>query len=160
MTFEEFSKQVQAKNLIPQKCSHDHWQIRGGKFCVNFYPDKRGGSSFYVNGMNAGSRHQITLADAIAAANEPPVEKLHIRTRERKRSYRGAKRRLLKKDPSCFWCHKKLNSTLATLDHLIPLSKGGTNGLDNFVLACGDCNESRDNDMPDRTNWKRSKNPS
>ncbi len=150
MTFEKFSEQVQASNLIPRKCTESHWQIRGGKFCVNFYPFKDGGPSFYVNGMNSGSRHRVTAADAIAAANKPPVNKLHRRTRQRKRSYRGIKRRLLRNHPFCHWCKKQLDFTTATADHLIPLSKGGTNGIDNFVLACEDCNHDRRNTMPDR----------
>lgn len=157
MTFETFSEQVKADNLIPRKCGHDHWQIRGGKFCVNFYPFKDGGPSFYVNGMNSGSRCHVTVADAIAAANKPPINKLHRRTRERKRSYKGAKRRLLRVAPFCYWCRKPLDSVSATLDHMIPLSKGGTNGSDNFALACKVCNQNRRNDMPERTKW--SKNP-
>lgn len=157
MTYEVFSEQVRASNLTPKKCSHSHWQIRGGKFCVNFYPFKDGGPSFYINGMNSGSRHHVSVADAIAAADKPPVNKLHRRTRERKRSYKGAKRRLLKTSPFCYWCKKKLDTTSATLDHMIPLSKGGTNGIDNFVLACETCNKDRKNDMPERTEWL--KNP-
>lgn len=155
MTFETFSEQVKADNLIPRKCSHDHWQIRGGKFCVNFYPFKDGGPSFYVNGMNSGSRYHVTVADAIAAADKPPINKLHRRTRKRKRSYKGAKRRLLRVAPFCFWCKKTLDSVSATLDHIIPLSRGGTNGSDNFTLACKVCNQNRRNDMPERTEWSK-----
>lgn len=154
MTFETFAEQVQVKGLTPRECSYGHWQIRGGKFCVNFYPFKDGGPSFYINGMNSGSRHRITLAVAIVAANNPPVSKLHIRTRERKRSYKGVKRRLLRVSPFCYWCKKPLDLTSATLDHVIPLSKGGTNGADNFVLACDGCNHDRRNDMPARTKWE------
>lgn len=151
MTFEQFSEQVRASNLTPKECGRGHWQIRGGKFCVNFYPFKHDGPSFYVNRMNSGSRHEVTVADAIAATSNPPINKLHRRTRERKRSYKSAKRRLLRKDSSCYWCEKILDSTSATLDHLIPLSKGGTNGSDNFVLACEDCNKNRRNNMPGQT---------
>ncbi len=108
MTFEIFSEQVRASNLTPRKCRDDHWQIRGGKFCVNFYPFKDGGPSFYVNAMNSGSRHRITLADAIAAANSPPINKLHRRTRNRKKSYRGSTENkpfllLVQKNSRC--CH-------------------------------------------------------
>ena len=105
--------------------------------------------------MNSGSRYHVTVADAIAAANKPPINKLHKRTRERKRSYKGAKRRLLGISPFCYWCKRKLDSASATLDHMIPLSKGGTNGADNFVLACEDCNKGRQNDMPERTKWSK-----
>ena len=155
MTFDIFSEQVQAAGFTPRRCRDDHWQIRGGKFCVNFYPFKDGGPSFYINGMNSGSRHQITLADAIAAVKSPPIDKLHRRTRERKKSYRGAKRRLLQVNPFCYWCKNSLGSTTATLDHMIPLGIGGTNGTDNFVLACEGCNHDRGNAMPERTEWEK-----
>lgn len=153
--FEQFKQQVIAAGLVPRRCSDDHWQIRGGKYCVNFYPFSCDGPSFYVNGMNSGSRYRITIADAIAAANDPPIDKLHIRTRKRRKSYKGARRLLLKIKPFCYWCEKSLDSTLATLDHIIPLSRGGTNGTDNFVLACHNCNKNRRNDMPTRTEWEK-----
>lgn len=150
MTYTGFAQAIRASNLTPKDCGNNHWQILGGKFCVNYYPDKKGGPSFYVNGMNAGSRYRVTVADAIAAANAPPVKKLHWRTRNRKPSYKGVKRRLLRQYPGCHWCPMALDYASATLDHLIPLSKGGSNSEDNFVLACADCNKKRRNKMPDR----------
>lgn len=33
---------------------------------------------------------------------------------------------------------------LATVDHVVPLSKGGSNEPWNMVLACSDCNEAKD----------------
>jgi 5-methylcytosine-specific restriction endonuclease McrA len=36
----------------------------------------------------------------------------------------------------------------ATVDHRIPLGKGGLNNDNNKVLACGPCNHSKDNSMP------------
>ncbi len=38
-----------------------------------------------------------------------------------------------------------LNKDTATLDHVIPLQKGGSNLKDNLVIACGKCNETRGN---------------
>jgi 5-methylcytosine-specific restriction endonuclease McrA len=34
-------------------------------------------------------------------------------------------------------------SATATLDHVIPLSKGGPNKRENIVLACGKCNRDK-----------------
>jgi 5-methylcytosine-specific restriction endonuclease McrA len=36
---------------------------------------------------------------------------------------------------------------MATEDHLVPKSKGGSDLLDNLVLACNECNNQR-GDMP------------
>lgn len=152
MNFQKFAQQVRGAGLSPRDCGNNHWQIRGGKFCVNFYPT---GPSYYINGMNSGSRHKITLADAIIAANSPQINKLHRRTRQRKSSYKGIRRRLLKQNPLCYWCKKQLTASSATVDHVIPLSKGGTNGFDNFVLACKACNTDRRNALPKRTEWEK-----
>ena len=53
----------------------------------------------------------------------------------------------------CFWCGRKLilpvsgnadqRVNTATMDHLIPKSKGGSNRSGNFVVACPGCNRSR-----------------
>lgn len=37
-----------------------------------------------------------------------------------------------------------------TLDHVIPLSKGGEDSPDNIVVACRHCNDVRGNRRPDR----------
>lgn len=40
----------------------------------------------------------------------------------------------------------------ATVDHIIPKSRGGTNDLDNLVIACYPCNTGRG---AARKNWKK-----
>jgi hypothetical protein len=42
----------------------------------------------------------------------------------------------------CAYCRKALGSRV-TLDHMIPLSRGGTHSLDNIVPACLTCNSSK-----------------
>ena len=41
----------------------------------------------------------------------------------------------------CTYCGKR--SKELTVDHIIPLVKGGTNYIDNIVPACGRCNSSK-----------------
>ena len=41
---------------------------------------------------------------------------------------------------ACEWCGKKLSATESEPDHLIPLSKGGSNNHTNIVLCCSKCN--------------------
>jgi 5-methylcytosine-specific restriction endonuclease McrA len=50
------------------------------------------------------------------------------------------KLRLFKETNKCRYCPEILTLKTATLDHLVPLSKGGTNDFYNFALACYRCN--------------------
>jgi len=43
----------------------------------------------------------------------------------------------------CVYCGKLLDTTSATIDHVIPLSRGGTNTIGNRVYACVECNSSK-----------------
>jgi 5-methylcytosine-specific restriction endonuclease McrA len=47
----------------------------------------------------------------------------------------------------CFWCSKPLSATQRTIDHLIPLSQGGSNNFENLRLACPCCNKERGNSL-------------
>jgi len=42
----------------------------------------------------------------------------------------------------CFWCHKKVGKHYH-VDHVTPLSLGGSNGPENLVIACAECNLSK-----------------
>ena len=54
-------------------------------------------------------------------------------------------RRIADRDGArCYWCRAIfLDPNLATLDHLIPRSRGGGGHIGNLVLACADCNGRR-----------------
>lgn len=43
----------------------------------------------------------------------------------------------------CFWCDKPLISKTATVDHIIPKSKGGLFEYGNLVTSCEKCNRKR-----------------
>lgn len=48
----------------------------------------------------------------------------------------------------CHWCGKRLTMRpnargALTVDHLIPLSRGGTHKRSNLVPACRDCNQQK-----------------
>lgn len=49
------------------------------------------------------------------------------------------------KNPRCIYCNKKLNETNATIDHIVPISKGGNNCQVNLVVVCIKCNNERGN---------------
>lgn len=59
---------------------------------------------------------------------------------------RATKRRLLETyGPYCHWCGTELEEWELTIEHLKPLSKGGSNNIKNLRLACHQCNWSRGN---------------
>lgn len=43
----------------------------------------------------------------------------------------------------CMWCGDALLLNHATIEHIIPRSKGGTNARHNLGIACGPCNWNR-----------------
>ena len=51
----------------------------------------------------------------------------------------------MKSDNKCVWCGKKvyIGYPGATIDHYIPLKKGGTNEFTNLVLMCEECNQKK-----------------
>lgn len=46
----------------------------------------------------------------------------------------------------CAYCRRKKK---LTVDHIIPLSKGGTNYIDNIIPACRSCNSKKSNNHKD-----------
>lgn len=63
--------------------------------------------------------------------------------RRNKKNNREIRRELLIEDPYCYYCGCRLTLDDSTLDHAIPLSKGGTNEWSNLVLACYECNQDK-----------------
>lgn len=49
---------------------------------------------------------------------------------------------------TCQYCGNKVEKHKATIDHVIPVSRGGTNSYDNTVCACFDCNNEKNNRTP------------
>jgi len=62
---------------------------------------------------------------------------------------------LVKQDFCCHWCGLRLVSPYrrehchrATVDHVIPRAKGGTDTRDNRVAACFACNQAKGDKLP------------
>ena len=76
---------------------------------------------------------------------------------------RYKKRLLTQHEMNCFYCGKSLiefssmtreeagkrMKDVATVDHIVPQSKGGTNALDNLVPCCFSCNAKK----KDKDRW-------
>lgn len=47
-------------------------------------------------------------------------------------------------DNRCYWCGREVGKKTSTLDHIIPLSRGGLDAPWNLVLCCNRCNHVKD----------------
>lgn len=74
-----------------------------------------------------------------------PADDRHIRKeRERARQLRASpwwKAQLAKGE--CYYCHGHFAPNELTMDHLIPVARGGTSTKGNVVPACFACNQSK-----------------
>jgi 5-methylcytosine-specific restriction endonuclease McrA len=50
---------------------------------------------------------------------------------------------------TCYLCHRQLSGLQITLDHVIPLTRGGAHTASNLRVACRSCNSSKGELMPD-----------
>lgn len=74
--------------------------------------------------------------------------------KRRKKPYRPQdKWKLFKQSNRCHYCDLELDYYEATIDHVIPLSRGGSDLIENKVIACGVCNQEKGNLLV--SEWKR-----
>ncbi|MCP3890632.1 MAG: HNH endonuclease [Desulfobulbaceae bacterium] len=48
----------------------------------------------------------------------------------------------------CYYCQKKVTFKQITMDHLVPLARGGRSTKDNLVPCCKECNNLKKSMMP------------
>ena len=51
-------------------------------------------------------------------------------------------------DGVCFYCHRKVGRERLTMDHMVPLSRGGKSKKGNIVAACKECNNKKKTLLP------------
>ena len=138
-------KYANAKGVRVVNRGQGHFQIVDGPLLVNYYPTAKRKSA-YVAGTLA-RRVGVTPEQAVEMAFVPPPV-AHDKA-ERKGNYRNLRRKMLKRSNRCHWCGKTLTLDTSTLEHVIPLHRGGLDNANNRVLACEDCNTGRGHDMPE-----------
>lgn len=88
------------------------------------------------------------------ARNNP--EKMKAHTRNRRARLRGSTgkhtaqdvlNKLQEQGGACFYCGCDVTVN-HTVDHYVPVSKGGSNGPENIVIACQKCNYSKQDKLP------------
>lgn len=114
-----------------------HFAVRG-RYHVNVYPTTQ--KVFVKGGVRGGSitgiDHILELARGDRAVDVGPLAKRQQLT--------DSKRRLWRLGHYCGICGEPLDSIdEATVDHVVPLARGGSNRFENLQLAHPDCNTHR-----------------
>lgn len=60
---------------------------------------------------------------------------------------------------TCQYCGTKLNRNTATIDHIVPRSKGGPNTWSNMVACCVSCNNKKGNRTPEESGMRLIREP-
>lgn len=121
--------------------SEGHFHLKGA-LLVNYYPFSAKRTAYVANTIK--SIQHVDMKAAIQMACElPPIIKV------KRKSYKAVKLKMLRKSQSCHWCGCNLTEETATVEHVIPLSRGGLDNDNNRKLACEPCNNKRGNSMPE-----------
>jgi len=72
--------------------------------------------------------------------DEQNIRKEKAKARELKRSTWWLRRIQI---GVCYYCHKEVGRVNLTMDHIVPLSRGGKSKKGNIVPACKDCNNKK-----------------
>jgi len=146
---EDLHELCAARGLKVVDRGQGHLQIVGGPLLVNYYPLAKKRSA-YVAGTTS-RRVGVTPEQVVEMAfHPPPIASKEMKV-ERKGNYRPLKRRMFagRKQVKCHWCPTMITLDEATIDHVIPLHRGGLDNANNRVLACEPCNNRRGHAMPE-----------
>ena len=120
-----------------------HIQLKGA-LLVNYYPQSKAKTA-YIAGTTEGKKN-VTPKQAIQMCfTEPSGIK---KKDKRKGNSRLKRQRMIDKGiKNCHWCGVEIDIDSSTLEHIIPLDKGGLENANNRTLACEKCNNERGNKM-------------
>lgn len=140
-------QEIDWQDLI-KKCNNNIEVLDNGKwwlpdFCAFQYGCLRRGSTLYKKLVSLLIHHGLKETTLLSR----PPRLFDFMTDRIERHY-GIKKYqelrtaiFLHDDYTCYYCRKRGGSL--EIDHKIPLSRGGTNKLDNLVTACKNCNRRK-----------------
>lgn len=144
----KFRQRCEAAGLELVERGNGHLQIRGPVTIVNWYPESKRRTA-YANGAKEGLPDaseeqviQIATGTYMGDVSITRTKRASSTILKRKRQY------LMKKNPHCYLCKKLIEPGDETIDHVIPLARGGSNRLDNLRLAHKECNQVKGHQLP------------
>ena len=76
----------------------------------------------------------------VAVLSEEEIKRERAKARELRRSQWWKRRRA---SGICYYCRRKFAPSGLTMDHLVPLIRGGRSNKGNLVPACKECNAKK-----------------
>ena len=122
----------------------------------NFGHNPRGGFRWKCRRCVRKAVREYNATNFFRASERTESRKGTVLTQSERRSYG---RQLAGRDDGyiCFYCKEPLTSDYH-IDHKIPITKGGAHSLENFALACMQCNQEKHaKDIDEYRSWRRSR---
>ena len=116
-----------------------------GPITVNYYPTSKNKTAYIQNTKKGFSN--VTPERALQMCFEVPEANGVIC--KRRANTRNMRQAILRKIKNCHWCGAHLTIDTSTVEHIIPLARGGLENASNRTLACPKCNHSRGSNMPE-----------
>lgn len=132
--------------------THNHVLVLAGSWQVSSVVDWRTATSWLVSGRAERVHDAPTWIATVGGGFRAPsvIRLLRGRCRaDSNRVPRLTKRWVWYRDQGCCaYCAVPLGYRDATIDHVVPRSKGGITSWTNVVIACGKCNSRKANRTP------------
>jgi 5-methylcytosine-specific restriction endonuclease McrA len=100
------------------------------------------------------NREKMRERRRLRQLRNPEEKRIHVRLRRKRiaiaqghHTPADVKRQYEAQRGKCYYCGCELNGTYQT-DHVIPISRGGSDSMENIVVACASCNLSKGNKLP------------
>lgn len=95
--------------------------------------------------------HEIYIRSVSAQVPAPAVLRMkkYIKPRQQKTVRLSRENIFLRDTQTCQYCAKKFPTKELTLDHVMPVSRGGGKSWENLTTACHHCNRRKGNRTPE-----------
>ena len=100
--------------------------------------------------------YSVSINSATRSFQLPSILRLkkYVKTNRNKKVRLNRRNLFLRDKFICAYCDKKFSEKNLTIDHVIPLSKGGAHSWDNVVTSCSKCNNKKGNRLLSDTPFK------
>lgn len=139
MDFKQFQVKAKAAGLqaVPAP-KGGYWKLLGSIAPVMYYPAT---GTIFVQGQIKATEWGDGDKAIFVALNGPRLTGNGLKARNR--NLRKRKLAMYRENQMCHWCGLVMDPEEVTVDHLVPLARGGSNRKENSVLAHKSCNEKR-----------------